>query len=209
MRFAITTASVTVFALIANTVPSYSADFLFGLNGQFDNPNELTFTQSSLTGIGQETANLSELPDAQFSVLIPSPANYVPESHFLVYTNSYGASFNFNNGNLIGINLTTSDSNYGTFYTHTGSVTASLTGTLTLTGDQYQERFTGYITYDGTYTTNYNNTLVSSGKIDFKTITPIDGSLPVPEPLNILGATTGLALFGTVSRAHKRRKNTL
>jgi len=31
---------------------------------------------------------------------------------------------------------------------------------------------------------------------------------PVPEPLNILGATTGLALFGTVSTALKRRKLT-
>jgi len=225
--------------------PSYAADFTFSLpsSGYSKNGGELTFTQSPLTGIGQETVSLSELPDAEFYYYINTFNNPTPQPDFIFYgyqtvpgSPPAPISFNFNNGNLVGINLTTSYSNKKNFsLADYNFISANLTGTLTLTGNQFQEAYTGsvytvarddsnlqnncppyppnYIVGLSCQTVNYNNTTVASGTITFTTITPINPS--VPEPLNILGATTGLILFGTVSRAHcathrkiKRRKLT-
>jgi|GEM_PF-1232641 len=60
------------------------------------------------------------------------------------------------------------------------------------------------ITFDSIkITVSNNNAIASTFGLDNIQI-PITSS--VPEPLNILGATAGLALFGTVSSALKRRK---
>jgi hypothetical protein len=224
IHLGITTASVTTFTLIAGIVPSYAADFRLSFD---DFPQriigQLSFTQSSLTGRGFESATLSDLKDAQFFFSYPSIE--IPQDPFTGETFIYGfnsnspASFKFDNGKLVGANFTASASQQGGFSTG-GSNGAgyNVTGTVNVTGDTYAEILNkGYVTYStydpdnpaclnnpdpncafSTNTVNFDNTLVNSGKVTFITITPITSA--VPEPLTILGSITALGLGVSLKR---------
>jgi hypothetical protein len=216
IRLGITTATVTTFTLIVGIFPSYAAEFRFSLetyntNDFGLNMGELSFNESSLTGIGEETAKISDLKDVQFSYQLFDFSLGAPTGiGYYVDNSSDAITFNFKDGKLEGVNLTTSSSYSETFTFASYSSEYEISkAELIMKGNSYEERFTGYTkesgyqfdpTCDNTdpncgffeYINRYDNSVVQSGPIIFTTITPITSA--VPEPLTILGTITALGL---------------
>ncbi len=208
VRFAFTAASFTILSLVFSIAPSYAALFYFEMD---QGKGELSFTQSSLTGKGRETATLSELGNVHFNYLFNSPNNPTPDPNFIVYSYNSSSitskllnpvSFEFSSGDLVGIELTSHDSNSGTFFPG-GLVTSKdyyIEGILTITGDSFEEKQSGstevhFVDGSTIVADNFIPSTVSSGKVSFTTVTPIAAiGVPEPQPLSILGSITLLGL---------------
>nr|ADN17810.1 hypothetical protein Cyan7822_5959 [Gloeothece verrucosa PCC 7822] len=192
----VSTIAKTVVVESASSAHAASFEFFLGDQGS----GILSFDNSSITGIGLETVQLSELKNADFFYsYVGIPSSPFPPTA-IISGSKTPISFNFNQGELSGIFLE-SELIYNEVFYPGGSTGVTINGihSLFLLGGSYEQYFTGTVSVGGfdvntgeffEYTDTYTNDLLSSGSIIFKTVEPI------PEPLTFLG--TGAALcFGT------------
>lgn len=200
-----------------STIPVQAAEFsefIFTF-GNVDNVGDgyldgyLSFTNSNLTGRGLEFATLSQLPNnTEYQIKYMTSFRISPEGSKLISLNTSAFSeptFNFLNGELIGISTEGSNGGF-----QDGRIAGDLVGvidansvvsvqdtffTASLIGTQSLFRIVR--DEDG----NESLELIStgpyfaglpSGEIMFDTTDPIE---PIPEPLTILGTATALG-FG-------------
>lgn len=200
-------------ATVVNTKPTQAASFEFTFYpSTFVGTNQgfLSFTGSpKLTGVGFETANLSDLTNASFSLqytaLLPLGGGGPQFASGFSFANpASNPTFDFNNGNLIGIvgsatapvNVTDGRS-YPIVFNTTGSTV------LGLSGNTFSETLSGLTTTTNILTGQTISQVVldpytyKTGTISFET---------VPEPSDTLSLTvaTGLLAFSQIKLSQSR-----
>jgi hypothetical protein len=210
-RFLATGLSLTSLTfMFVESAQAAQFQFGYGSSTSFDSSGQggLFFQSSPLTGIGLETVQLSQLQSISFFTDFKGQPDIAPGGRPLLssYDRS-SVSFNFNNGELMGLNFSTSTSFRGI-----GSSGGAIFGSksvdgiydLLVQGDRYEQRFTGFQVVSvfnastGTFSeirTDHQNQLFASGSVNFRTIERVQA---VPEPATMLGisAATGLgAIF--------------
>jgi len=179
-------ALISIVSLLGISNTTQAASFTFDLNSSGFN-GYLRFTSSPLTGIGAETANLNQLPNAQFS----------PHLYFSgprTYRLTDNPVFDFKDGQLAAIRAS--------YYLsepprHDKYSSTEIFGGLNLKGITWVQDVTSITTsnagpgsplyFPPQY--RYNS---SNGTISFQTLEPI-ASNPVPEPSTVLGVALGVA----------------
>ena len=201
----------TIFvATIVKVKPSQAASFTFTFsnNNSFDNRGSLSFSNDSiLLGVGREIANLSDLPNAAFSLdftaVLPLGGGGPRVASGFSFSNP---TFEFDNGNLIGINgsssvpVNTSDGRgFPIISTFTGStelMLANATFTQSLTGVA-----TAFNVFSGQIVSTFNvgPATYNGGNLSFQTIEPVSRAA-VPEP----STTIGLLAFGVLGFSQRK-----
>lgn len=208
-QLAMATVGAIFVATIVKVKPSQAASFTFTFSnsGSFNNQGSLSFSDDSiLLGVGRETANLSDLPNASFFLdftgILPLGGIRQLASGF----NFSNPTFEFNDGNLIGINgsssvpaNTTDGRGFPIISTFTGSTqltlaSATFTQSLTGVGTAFNA-VTGQIVSTG----NIGPVAYNRGNISFQTIEPVSRAA-VPEP----SATIGLLAFGVLGFSQRK-----
>ena len=177
-------ALISIVSLLGISNTTQAASFTFDLNSSGLN-GYLRFTSSSLTGIGEETANLNQLPNAQFSLYSNGPRTYRLTDNPV---------FDFKDGQLVAIRA----SYYLSEPPQHGKYSSTeIFGGLDLKAITWVQNVTSITTstsgpgsplyFPPQY--RYNS---SNGPISFETIVPISPT-SVPEPSTSLGVALGVA----------------
>ena len=204
-------------ATVVNVKPSQAASFKFTLSPTYVGTNEgsLSFSGSpQLKGVGLETANLSDLTDASFSLnyttVLPLGGGGPQLASGFSFSNP---TFDFNNGNLIGIDGYSSvpiDVGDGRLFPTV--IETKGFAQLTLSGARFADSLSGVSTTTNLITGQTNTIVLGpltylTGNISFETIVPVSTSTSVPEPSNAIGlvVASGLQAFGQQKLSQKGR----
>ncbi len=212
-KLAVATAGVSVVVLgIGGTIePSQAAAFTFAFSS---NQDSLFFdeNESNLTGVGLETATLSQLPDASFSF---SYTSGLPLGGGGPQTASgfrlSNPTFEFNNGNLIGIDGSSSVSIDVSDTRPTSPSRTVGTATLSLTGARFAESLdalsTGFNQLGQIISQRQIDITYNTGNISFQTLAPVVRRVSVPESSSPL-AFSAVLLTGLVLKRQLKKQST-